>query len=244
MIDPTCDGDDVGLTNTAIFSAQFARGDGVPHTERKQQTTRYRKPVVGLAGGVGSGKSTVAKLLGELGAGVIDSDVLSHQEINHREVKDVLLKWWGGEILAADGSVDRQKVATIVFGDSSQRHRLEALIHPRIDVRRTDLIAEFENQPRIKMIVLDSPLLYEADLDLLCDAVIFVDAGLDQRRDRSEKPRHWPEGEISRREKLQQPLDMKRARADYICDNNSTQSDLRNQVESIFSKIVSESGAI
>ncbi len=216
----------------------------MPPTERKQQITRYGKPVVGLAGGVGSGKSTVAKILGELGAGVIDSDALSHQEINHREVKDVLLKWWGSEILAADGTVDRQKVGSIVFGDPAQRHRLEAILHPRIAVRRADVIAEFEKQTRVKMIVLDSPLLYEADLDLLCDAVIFVDAGLDKRRDRSEKPRHWPEGEINRREKLQQPLDMKRARADYICDNNSTLSDLRNQVEHIFSQIVSESGAI
>jgi dephospho-CoA kinase len=216
----------------------------VPHTEHQQQTAPDHKPVVGLAGGVGSGKSTVAKMLGEMGAGVIDSDAVSHREINKREVTDVLLKWWGSEILAADGGVDRQKVGAIVFADPSQRHRLEALLHPRIAIRRADLIAEFEKQPRIKMIILDSPLLYEADLDLACDAVIFVDAGLDKRRDRSEKPRHWPEGEISRREKLQQPLDMKRARADYICDNNSTLSDLRHQVERIFSNIVAEFGAI
>ena len=183
-------------------------------------------------------------MLGEMGAGVIDSDAVSHREINKRDVKDILLKWWGSEILTADGGVDRQKVGTIVFADPSQRHRLEALLHPRIAIRRADLIAEFEKQPRIKMIIMDSPLLYEADLDLACDAVIFVDAGLDKRRDRSEKPRHWAEGEISRREKLQQPLDMKRARVDYICDNNSTLSDLRHQVERIFSNIVAEFGAI
>lgn len=186
----------------------------------------------------------MAKILGELGAGVIDSDALSHQEINHREVKDVLLKWWGSGILAADGSVDRQKVAAIVFADPGQRHRLEALLHPRIAVRRADVVAEFEKQPRIQMIVLDSPLLYEADLDLMCDAVIFVEAGLDNRRERSEKPRDWPEGEVPRREKMQQPLDTKRARADYICDNNSTLSNLRKQVETIFSRIVSDYGAL
>jgi dephospho-CoA kinase len=218
--------------------------DGEPPTEYQQKTTRYGKPVVGLAGGVGSGKTSVAKILGELGAGVIDSDALSHQEINHREVKSVLVKWWGSGILAADGAVDRQKVAGIVFGDPAQRHRLEALLHPRIAVRRADVVAEFEKQSRIKMIVLDSPLLYEADLDLMCDAVIFVDAGTDKRRERSEKPRHWPQGEVQRREKFQQPLDTKRARADYICDNNSTLSDLRKQVETIFSRIVSDYGAL
>ena len=185
----------------------------------------------------------MARILEELGAGIIDSDALSHQEINHREVKDVLLKWWGNGILAADGAVDRQKVASIVFADPGQRHRLEALLHPRIEVRRADVMAELEKQPRIRMMVLDSPLLYEADLDLMCDAVIFVDAGTDKRRARSEKSRQWPEGEGERREKLQQPLDTKRARADYICDNNSTLSDLRKQVETIFSRIVSDYGA-
>jgi dephospho-CoA kinase len=194
---------------------------------------------VGLAGGVSAGKSTVAKILGELGAGVIESDTLSHQEINSDEVKSVLRRWWGDDVVAPDGSVDRQRVAAIVFGDAVQRHRLEALLHPRINVRRADLMAEFEKQPRLRMIVLDSPLLYESDLDLMCDAVIFVEAGPDVRRQRSEKFRHWPDGEMARREKSQHGLDTKRARADYICENNSSLADLRTQVERVFAQIVS-----
>lgn len=135
--------------------------------------------------------------------------------------------------------MDRKKVAAIVFSDSHERHRLEALLHPRIAIRRKDLIDEYEKQPRIKMIVIDSPLLYQADLDLLCDAVIFVDASEEVRRERSEKQRHWPEGELARREKLQQSLDTKRARADYICSNNSTPAALRAEVERIFACIAS-----
>ena len=200
--------------------------------------------MVGLAGGVGSGKSTVAGIMGELGAGVIESDQLSHLEINSPAVKKSIGQWWGQEVFGNDGRVDRKKVATIVFRDPSQRHRLEALLHPRIAVRRTDLMAEFDRQPRVKMIVFDSPLLYEADLDLTCDAVIFVDAELDKRKERSEKAHDWPKGELERREKSQQPLDMKRARADYICKNNSTLADLRKQVERIVSQIFSEFGAI
>lgn len=199
---------------------------------------------MGLAGGVGSGKTSVAQILCELGAGVIDSDALSHQEINDQEVKEILCRWWGKGILSPDGSVNRQKVGTIVFNDRVQRHKLEALLHPRIAVRRADQIAAYEKQPRIRMIVLDSPLLYESDLDLICDAVIFVDAPVERRVERSEKARNWPEGEVLRREKLQQPLDMKRARADYTCVNNSTLSDLREQVERIYAQIVSEPGIL
>ncbi len=199
---------------------------------------------MGLAGGVGSGKSSVAQMLSELGAGVIDSDVLSHQEINHPEVKEALCRWWGPGVLSADGAVDRRKIGKIVFNDPVQRHKLEAMLHPRIAVRRADQIAVYEKQPRIKMIVLDSPLLYETDLDLMCDAVIFVDSPLEQRVARSEKARGWPEGELLRREKLQQPLDMKRARADYTCENKSTLSDLRKQVETLFAQILAESGTL
>ncbi len=183
-------------------------------------------------------------MLGELGAGVIDSDALSHEEINHPVVKETLVRWWGGKALDADGAVDREAVAAIVFNDPTQRHRLEALLHPRIAVRRADAIAEFEAQPRVKLIVLDSPLLYESDLDSMCDAVIFVDSARERRLARSEATRHWTAEEVARREKLQQPLDMKRARADYICENNSTPSDLRARVEEVFARIVSASGAL
>jgi dephospho-CoA kinase len=200
---------------------------------------RYRKPIVGLAGGVGSGKSTVARILGELGAGVIDSDALAHEEVNASDVKESLCRWWGNDVLLPAGPIDRKKVAAIVFSDSQQRHRLEALLHPRIAVRREMLIGEYEEQPRIRMIVLDSPLLYETDLDLMCDAVIFVDAPESVRKERSEKQLHWPEGELARREKLQQSLDTKRARADHVVSNHSSLAELRKEVERIVARIVS-----
>jgi len=198
--------------------------------------------VVGLAGGIGSGKSTVARILTELGAAVIDSDQLSREEINAPDVLATLKQWWGDDIVKADGSVDRARIAQIVFHDPAQRHRLEALIHPRIAVRRKDRQAALQQQAGVRMIVLDSPLLYEADLDLQCDVVVFVDADLERRQARSEKARNWSPGELLRREKSQQPLDMKRARADYIVDNNSSLSDLRDQVQDIFDRIVSEAG--
>lgn len=212
-------------------------------TQPAEQTSPRRKPIIGLAGGVNSGKSTVARIMGELGAGVISSDELSRQELDANEVKDVLRRWWGDDIFEKDGSVDRARTATIVFGDPAQRHRLEALIHPRVAVRRADKMADFMQSPKVKAIVLDSPLLYETDLDLMCDTVVFVDTSTGVRKERSEKERQWAEGELERREKAQQPLDMKRARADYICENNSTLADLRKHVERVFAQIISESAA-
>lgn len=177
--------------------------------------------------------------MSELGAGVISSDQLGHLEINSPEVKKIITRWWTDGVIREDGSVDRQKVASIVFADPAQRHKLEALLHPRIAIRRSDMMAEFNRQPRIKMIVIDSPLLYEADLDLICDAVIFIDADRATRIARSENAYGWPEGELARREKSQLALDMKRARADDICENNSTLADLRKHVERVFTKILS-----
>ena len=174
---------------------------------------------------------------------MISSDQLGHQEINMPEVVQTMTAWWGDGVLTREGTVDRRKVASVVFGDPSQRHRLEALLHPRIAIRRADMMEAFDNQPRIKFIVIDTPLLYEADLDLMCDAVVFVDTDQEIRCQRSEKHRNWPEGEWARREKNQQALDMKRARADYICKNNSTLIDLRKQVENIVSQVLTEFAA-
>ncbi len=216
---------------------------GDPSTDKKE-TRRYRKPIVGLAGGVGAGKSTVAQIMADLGGGVISSDQLSSIEINSPDVRDQIVRWWGQSMLQPDGTVDRKQVAALVFADPAQRHRLEALIHPRIAVRRADTMQELDSQPKIRFIVIDSPLLYETDLDLMCDAVVFIDADLEVRRERSEKLRGWPEGELSRREKSQQPLDMKRARADHICKNNSNQADLRKQVERIVTQILADFGSI
>jgi dephospho-CoA kinase len=199
-----------------------------------------RKPVVGLAGGIGSGKSTVARILEELGAGVIDSDLLAREEMATKEVRDTLARWWGRDILTAEGLLDRQKIASRVFSEPAQRQRLEALVHPRVAARREARLAELMADPRIKLVVLDSPLLFETGLDKSCDAVIFVERSLAARAAGSEKERGWPRGEIERREKNQQPLDTKRSRADHTCDNNSTIPNLRTQVERIFNQVLSE----
>lgn len=198
--------------------------------------------MVGLSGGIGSGKSTVASILADLGAAVISSDALNTLELASPEVQQTLIGWWGDSIRSPDGGVDRRKVSELVFGDESQRLRLQALLHPRIAARRSVLMADAEANPAVRMIVLDSPLLFEAGLDQLCDSVIFVDTAEELRKGRSEKVRHWAPGELKRRENSQYPLDMKRARADHMVQNNSTLTDLRQQVERVFAAVLAEFG--
>jgi len=203
-----------------------------------------KTPVVGLSGGIGSGKSAVAQMLADLGAAVINSDDLNQQELEEQEVKDTLVSWWGPGVLGPDGRISRSAVAEIVFADDAQRRRLEGLMHPRIERRRAALTAQYELDPRIPVIVIDAPLLYEAGLDRQCDAVIFVDAPRDVRLARVRERRGWTDAELERREKFQQPLEMKRALANYTCTNNSDLNALRRQVESIFSRIVASSKLI
>ena len=208
-------------------------------TNIESPVDKRKKPIVGLSGGIGSGKSTVAGILEKLGAVVISSDRLNHEELNTPEVKTILRSWWDDEIIA-DGAVDRRKIAERIFGNAAERSRLEALVHPRIARRRDVILAEIRERPDVRMIVIDSPLLYEAGLDRMCDRVIYVEANEDNRRQRSEKDRQWPPGELARREKNQESLDNKRSRADHVCVNNSTPDALRQQVQDIYSKILTE----
>ncbi len=200
------------------------------------------KPVVGLAGGIGSGKSEVGRILASLGAAVISSDQLNRQELENTEVKDTLARWWGPRVLADDGSVDRAVVSEIIFADETQKSRLEALTHPRIAQRRQRLMEQYSHDSGVPLIVIDSPLLFETHLDRLCDRIIFVESDRAIRLERVRASRGWSADELDRREKMQQPLEFKRARADHVCTNNSDVGALRQQVKAIFSRIVSGTG--
>jgi len=203
-----------------------------------------RRPVmVGIAGGIGSGKSSVAKLLGEFGAVVIDADAMAHAELETEEVRDTLVNWWGPSILASDGKPDRKRIGAIVFDDPTQRTRLEGLIHPRIAAKRDEMIERLADDPTVKMIVMDAPLLYEVGLDGMCDSVIFVESDQAVRAERSEKTRHWEAEELARRENSQIPLDKKRSKADHICNNNSDLPALRQEVKGLYELILAKDGS-
>jgi dephospho-CoA kinase len=196
------------------------------------------KPIIGLAGGIGSGKSSVARILESLGAAVIDADRLAHEQLDDPEVIATLRTWWGDSILTPEGRIDRKAVAGRVFSDPAELARLEALLYPRIERRREELTAGYVSDIDVPAVVLDAPKLYEAGLDELCDVVIFVDSADATRAQRVASSRGWSKSEWASREKLFEPLDRKRAGADYIVANNSSIDDLRSEIERVFSAVL------
>lgn len=192
-------------------------------------------PVIGLAGGIGSGKSMVARILRELGCVVSDSDAAARAALQEPTVRDQLVEWWGGDILDEQGEVNRSKVARIAFNNPAEKTRLEGLIHPIVERKRQ---ATFAAAPeKAAGLVIDAPLLFEAGLDRVCDAVIYVDTPREVRLQRVRDHRGWDEAELNRREGTQLALDEKRRRADYIVRNDGGPGDLTEQVRRILATI-------
>ncbi len=196
------------------------------------------KPVIGLAGGIASGKSLVAKMLSELGAGVIDADELNHEALHRDDVRRRIQSWWGQDIYDDTGRLKRHKLAEIVFRDEAKRRKLEGLTHPLVNELRQDMIRRFEADENIKAIVLDIPLLFEVGQDQLCDHVIFVEVDEAVRIRRVRRQRGWGKTELRRREKLQNPLDIKRDQSDHIVENNSDINTLRQRVANIYHQLI------
>ena len=199
---------------------------------------KYAKPVIGLAGGIASGKSLVADILADLGAGVINADDLNHKILHSDEVRRQIQKWWGQDTYDDAGLLDRRRLAEIVFNDPAKRKKLEGLTHPRVNELRDQRRNELEADERIHAIVLDIPLLFEVGQDTLCNQVIFVEADENERIQRASEQRGWDAAELRRRENLQTPLDIKRERSDHIVENKSDINTLRESVASVYHQIV------
>jgi dephospho-CoA kinase len=198
----------------------------------------HGKPIIGIAGGIGSGKSYVAGLFGELGCAVIDSDAAVREIYEQPAVRETLRAWWGDEVLFPDGRVNRKAVAKRVFADPAERSRLERFTHPLVNFARLEKMAGFLSQlSEIKAFIWDTPLLFESGLNAQCDAVVFVDTPLEIRQSRVAK-RGWRPEELSLREKLQWPLDKKRLLCNDVIVNSGNGADIRGQVGQVLSRIL------
>jgi dephospho-CoA kinase len=197
-------------------------------------------PVIGLAGGIGSGKSTVAKTLADLGCIVSDSDAAARAALDDLDVRARIVEHFGERVLDAQGRIDRSALASIVFRDAAERSVLESITHPWIEQRRLDIFRTAP--PGTPALVIDAPLLFEAGLDSTCDAVIFVDAPREVRLARVRSTRGWDENELARREESQMALDEKRQRADYVLSNSGSLEHLGEQTRRILTTIVQSRG--
>jgi dephospho-CoA kinase len=192
-----------------------------------------------LAGGIASGKSTVAVAMAELGARVIDADRLNHEILDTPEVREELYQWWGESVFTDQGRTNREAIRKIVQSNPDELRRLESLVHPRIAARSDAMISAWGDDPDVKAIVWDAPLLFETGLHHRCDCIVFVDAEPAVRRQRLQNKRGWTAEDVAWVEKSQKSLDFKKARADYIIENNSSEGSLRSRARELFSHILS-----
>ena len=195
--------------------------------------------MIGLTGSIGAGKSLVAGMFAERGCAVIHADELAHQVLEEEGGQRIFEKNFGPEVFGADGRVDRRKLADRVFDDPAKIRLLEGFVHPEVIRRQNEQIAHFQADPGVRAIVLEVPLLIESGLKKLCDWVIVVDADLEIRQRRVAESRGWSQEELLRREKFFFSIYLKRSIADAIVYNNSTKESCRQQVETIYSRIIS-----
>ncbi len=195
-----------------------------------------KKPVIGILGGIGSGKTYVARQFAKLGCQVINADKIAHQMLGSTEVKNQIIANFGKSILDKNGVINRPKLAKIVFADAQKLEKLNSIIHPPVMARVEQLIEQFRCRNQLEAIVLDVPLLAEVGWVQYCDYVIFVDCEREKRLKRA-KNKGISEQELKIREKFQISLDTKAQLADNIIDNNSGFSTVSEQVSEIFSYI-------
>jgi|SRR5687768_5724529 dephospho-CoA kinase len=196
--------------------------------------------LIGLTGNIASGKSTVARLLSERGATIIDADVLARRAVEvGTAAYDEIVRRWGSSVVAPDQTLDRGALRRIVFSDQSQLEELNSIVHPEVTALRSRLVADAE-QRGDRMVVCDTPLLFERGITDDFDRIVLVDAPRPIRLERLVRQRGLDETEAMDMITAQMPADLKRARADYVIENTSTLRALEERVSEVWDALERE----
>jgi len=191
---------------------------------------------VGLTGGVASGKSTVSAMLRDLGAVVVDADALAREVVEPGTPGlDAVVDEFGSDVLTDDGRLDRSKVGALVFADPSRRAALEAIVHPLVRARATEIE---EAAPAGVLVVHDIPLLVETGQATSFDAVVVVDVPEEVQVERAVRERGWTEAEARARVEAQASRADRLAAATHVVDNSGDVEDLRQRVTEVFEQLV------
>ena len=195
--------------------------------------------VIGLTGGIASGKSTVSNFLRELGAVVIDADAIARQLANPQQpLWQKFVEHFGEAVLLADKSLDRKKIGAIVFADKAQRRWLDEVAHPLIEKELRRSLAACKAQ-QAEIVVLDVPLLYEVQWDKLTDEVWVVYVDEQTQLERLQRRDAMPESLARQRIAAQLPLEEKARKADFVIDNMGLQEKMKEQVRGRWSLLES-----
>jgi dephospho-CoA kinase len=199
--------------------------------------------LVGLTGNIGSGKSTVAQMLSERGATIIDADVLARRavEVGTAAFEKIVARW-GREILNAEGQLDRAALRRVVFADHEQLEELNQIVHPEVERLRSRLVEQARKRGDA-LVVCDIPLLFERHMTNRFDRIILVDAHRGVRLERLVKDRGLEQTEAMDMIAAQMPAELKRARADFIVENDGTLTQLERRVQDVWTALIGQSNA-
>jgi dephospho-CoA kinase len=196
--------------------------------------------IIGITGGVASGKSLVTRQFEMLGAGVLDADRAGHEALRLPRVEAAARQRWGNTVFGPDGRIDRAQLARFVFGKGDkakqERNYLEQLTHPEIG-RLLQEQAEAFDLSGVKVAVLDAALLFEAGWNKMCQQNVFIESPRETRLARA-LARGWTQEGFDAREGAQESLDSKRARADVTIDNSGSPEQTRAQVEQFWASLL------
>jgi dephospho-CoA kinase len=198
--------------------------------------------LVGLTGGIGSGKSTVARMLEERGAVVFDADVLAREVVEpgtpgHAAVIDR----FGANVLAPGGELDREALASIVFADPAARRDLEAIVHPEVRRRFAEGTEAYKDTERV--VVFSAPLLVETGMHSAFDMLVVVSASSVTQIDRLMRHRGMSEEAVRSRIDAQATPEARAEVADVLVDNEGTVEELEQQVDRLWSELSARASA-
>jgi len=193
--------------------------------------------LVGLTGGIASGKSTVAEILKRQGAAIINADVLAREvvEPGHQAWTEIV-NTFGTAVLQPDRALDRQKLRAIIFDDPDARKKLESIIHPQVRALAEQRIREHA-AAGYAVIVYEVPLLFEGNLQEWLRPVILVACDVDTQRNRLQSRDNLSAAQAQKHIDAQMSLEAKRRLADYVIENNGSLEDLKRQVQAVLEKI-------
>jgi dephospho-CoA kinase len=198
--------------------------------------------LVGLTGGIGTGKSTVARMLEKRGAVVFDADVLARQAVAPGTSGfDQVLERFGPNVLAPGGGLDREALASIVFSDPAARRDLEGIVHPEVRRMFAEGCEEYRDSDRV--VVFSAPLLVETGMHTAFDLLIVVSAAVATQIRRLMRDRGMAERDVQARIAAQLPLEAKAEVADILVDNEGTLEDLERRVERVWRNLDAQARA-
>jgi dephospho-CoA kinase len=193
--------------------------------------------LIGLTGGIASGKSTVANILERLGAAVVDADLLAREvvEPGHDAWKEIV-ETFGAEVLQPDGTLDRRRLRAAIFNNPAARKKLEAIIHPRVRALAENRIAQHA-AAGYQLVVYEVPLLFEGNLHEWLRPVVLVACDVDIQKQRLQQRDHLSAAAAQKHIDAQMSLEEKRRLADYVVENNGDLENLARQIEAVVNKI-------